>query len=189
MDTNGDEIQQIDRVEPAVPAPYETVPIERHTTPLQQLHPAIQSVWRWGALLSGLTMLPVLGGLSIVFWKVAHLPLWLSLVLGLGIAFFVGFSIPWFTANRQYEAWRYQLREYDLMIQKGIWWRSERYIARDRVQHIDINSGPFDRKFGLVQVVVYAAGSVGSVGLIPGLKPEEAEWLKEQLLATRAMEA
>ena len=40
-----------------------------------------------------------------------------------------------------------------------------------------------DRRFGLVQVVVYVAG--GAVGSIPGLLPEEAEALRSALLTGR----
>jgi uncharacterized protein len=174
---------------PESKALQETPQVVRLTTPLKELHPAIRSVWRWGAVLGSLVWVPIFGGFCFFLYKVAHLQGWIALLLAIVLVAIVAFVIPLLTVNRQYEAWRYQLREFDLLIRKGIWWKSERYIARDRVQHIDVNSGPFDRRFGLVQVVVYAAGGVGSVGLIPGLKPEEAEWLKEQLLATRAEEA
>jgi membrane protein YdbS with pleckstrin-like domain len=62
-------------------------------------------------------------------------------------------------------------------------------VARDRIQHIDINSGPMDRRFGLVQVVIHTAGMIGSVAAIPGLTPSEAEFLRQQLLDTRDPDA
>lgn len=163
-------------------------PIERQTTELRRLHPKIRSVWRFGATMSGLIMSAIFLVISVPFaikgsWPV--LPVAAGAML-IGFLLFGGISL--FLIDKQFEHWRYQLREYDLMIQKGLIWRSERYIARDRIQHIDINTGPLDRRFGLAQVVVYVAGVTGSVGLIPGLTPQEAEWLKEQLLATRAMD-
>ena len=162
---------------------------ERGTTELRKLHPKIRSVWRFGSAMSGLVLGTVLALCSLAFAKLVNGP---PLLIAIG-AFVVGFTlfggIAILLVDRQFESWRYQLREFDVVIQKGLFWRSERYIARDRVQHIDINAGPMDRRFGLVQVVIYAAGMAGSVGLIPGLTPPEAEWLKDQLLATRAMEA
>lgn len=159
------------------------------TTDLRSLHPKIRSVWRFGSVVSGLIAGSILGATSVLFAKLADAPiLWVAgTVFALSFLLFGGLGI--FLVDRQFACWRYQLREFDVVIHKGLFWRSERYIARDRIQHIDINAGPVDRRFGLVQVVIYAAGIAGSVGLIPGLTPEDAEWLKEQLLATRAMDA
>ncbi|HLO99021.1 MAG TPA: PH domain-containing protein, partial [Fimbriimonas sp.] len=139
-------------------------------------------VWRYSAMLSGLIPCIMVAGLVALFTKVSKGPVLVFAVLGfvLGVLLFV--VLPILLATRQYERWRYKLTPESLVIRKGLLYQSERYIARDRVQHIDINSGPFDRKFGLVQVVVYAAGATGSVGLIPGLPPEEADWLRSQLI-------
>ena len=162
--------------------------IERQTTDLRRLHPKIRSVWRFGAAMSGLIMGVVLAVFSIPFARIIEKPAWILMPVGFIVGFTLFGGISLLLINKQFERWRFQLREYDLLIQKGLVWRSERYIARDRIQHIDINTGPLDRRFGLAQVVVYVAGVTGSVGLIPGLTPQEADWLKEQLLATRAMD-
>lgn len=148
----------------------------------------IRSVWRLGGLISGLVAATSITAFSFLFIKVFEGPVWIAPLVFV-VSFLMFGGVAMLLVDKQFEQWRYQLREFDVVIRKGLVWRSERYIARDRVQHIDINTGPLDRKFGLVQVVVYAAGVTGSVGLIPGLTPEEGEWLKEQLLATRAEDA
>jgi uncharacterized protein len=133
-------------------------------------------------MLSGLIPCVMVAGLVALFTRISKGPVLIFAALGfvLGLLLFV--VVPILLATRQYDRWRYKLTPESLVIRKGLMFQSERYIARDRVQHIDINSGPFDRKFGLVQVVVYAAGATGSVGLIPGLPPEEADRLREQLM-------
>ncbi len=92
-------------------------------------------------------------------------------------------------AKKQYENWTYELRKHDLVLSWGLWWKTRRCVALDRIQHVDINSGPLDRKFGLVQMSVHTAGLAGGVGTIPGLEPEIAEYLREILLSHRAINA
>lgn len=152
------------------------------TTGWEELHPAVCKVWRYSAMLTGLIPSIMITGLVALFTRVSRGPVLIFAVLGfiLGLLLFV--VVPILLATRQYERWRYKLTPESLVIKKGLLYQSERHIARDRVQHIDINSGPFDRKFGLVQVVVYAAGATGSVGLIPGLSPEKADWMRAQLM-------
>lgn len=161
----------------------------RQTTELRHLHPKIKTVWRFGSCISGLVGAAIFGAIAFLVSRANDNPQ--SVLFGIcfavvGFMLFGGLSIV--LIDRQFANWNYQLRAYDLLICKGLMWKSQRYIARDRIQHIDINTGPLDRRFGLVQVVVYAAGITGSVGLIPGLAPEDADWLKEQLLATRAVD-
>lgn len=161
----------------------------RATTELRSLHPKIRSVWRFGSVMTGLLMALVGAGLFSLIGKIADKSVPPLAVTG-AIVGFVLFGVVGMTlVDKQFDNWRYQLRDYDVLIKKGLVWRSERYIARDRVQHIDINAGPMDRRFGLVQVVIYSAGVSGSVGLIPGLTPDEAEWLRDQLLTERALDA
>ena len=167
----------------------EDMVVARETTELRQLHSKIRTVWRFSSLLTGvITGIGGAGVGALVFKIIDSRP-----AVGAGLGFLVCFLLFGILSltliDRQFDQWRYQLREHDILIKKGLFWRSERYIARDRVQHIDINAGPIDRKFGLVQVVIYAAGISGSVGLIPGLNPDEANWLKDQLLSTRAEDA
>lgn len=162
---------------------------ERKTTEERSLHPAIEKVWLFGGLMGAFGFLVVFGfvGFLIALYFDKNKILFISAFGVFG--YFLSALVTAFSVKRQFKQFKYQLRENDLVIKRGIWWTNERYIARDRIQHIDINSGPFDRKFGLVQMVVYAAGITGSVGLIPGLTPEDADWLKEELLASRAEEA
>lgn len=148
----------------------------------QAIHPAIQKVWRFSAaatsmfliagaaLFEGLVLVPMSG------WPL-RVPVVLPTVfVGLG-------ALSQWMVSRQWARWTYEVREHDLVLSWGVVWQTRRVVARDRIQHLDINSGPLDRRFGLVQVVVYVAG--GAVASIPGLTPGEAEALRSLLLAGR----
>ena len=164
----------------------ERVPLV-HEAP-QALHPAIRNVWRWTGLLSWLIFGVILTGLEFVFVRSAldrenYIPF---IAPSLSIFFA---ALGWWLSDKQYRAWTYQLRSHDLVMSHGLVWKSRRCVARGRVQHIDINSGPLDRRWGLVQVSIYVAGALGSVGSIPGLTPTEAEKLREAILEGRSTNA
>ena len=93
------------------------------------------------------------------------------------------YALTAFTLRRQWENWTFRVNPEALEIAHGWIWKNRRVVARDRIQHVDINSGPFDRRFGLVQVVIHTAGQ--SVGMIPGLRPERAEQLRDELMRGR----
>lgn len=88
--------------------------------------------------------------------------------------------------KKQWENWTFRLGPETLEMSHGWIWKQNRAVARDRIQHVDINSGPFDRRFGLVQLVVYTAGT--TVGMIPGLRPERAERLRDELMAEQPIQ-
>lgn len=86
------------------------------------------------------------------------------------------------TLKKQYEAWEFGLTDEALEMRHGWIWRQRRVVARDRIQHIDLNSGPLDRRNDLMQVVIYTAGT--TVGMIPGLRTERALQLRAELVPT-----
>jgi membrane protein YdbS with pleckstrin-like domain len=109
-----------------------------------------------------------------------HFPILMpALWVGLG-----AWSVSW--QNRRWKAWRYEVTETEVVLAWGIWYQVQRFVPRDRVQHVDITSGPIARKFGLAHVHLYVAGAHGAVGAIPGLTPEKAEELRSMLVETQA---
>lgn len=157
-------------------------------TGVRTIHPAIKTVWRISALISALFLWPIFLGVGFAVGRAAEFGSDLGLLAG--GAFAALLTVPSFIIiNRQWTNWTYELREHDLVMTWGVFWRTRRCVARDRIQHIDINSGPMDRRFGLVQVVIHTAGMIGSVAAIPGLTPSEAEFLRQQLLDTRDPDA
>lgn len=88
--------------------------------------------------------------------------------------------------KRRWQSWSYEVTDFEVILKWGVWNQVRRYVPRDRVQHVDVTSGPIARKLGLVHFHLYVAGAHGSVGAIPGLTPEEAEDLRGMLVDNQA---
>lgn len=94
-----------------------------------------------------------------------------ALVLGVWMALLV---------PRQVRAWGYAERQEDLLIRKGVMFRSLVVVPYGRMQYVDVQAGPVDRQFGIAKVQLHTA-SAGSDAAIPGLTPEEAARLRDRL--------
>ncbi|WP_298461818.1 PH domain-containing protein [uncultured Cellulomonas sp.] len=92
-------------------------------------------------------------------------------VLGLWIAVLV---------PRQVRAIGYAERADDLLIRKGIVFRSMVVVPYGRMQYVDVQAGPLGRAFGIAQVQLHTA-SPGTDAAIDGLPPQEAARLRDQL--------
>ncbi|MCR6106637.1 PH domain-containing protein [Salipaludibacillus agaradhaerens] len=77
----------------------------------------------------------------------------------------------------------YNLQEEELLIKKGLIFRKNRFIRKERIQSIDINANIIQRLFRLVELRIETAGggSEPEFSLV-ALKREEAQRIKKQLL-------
>ena len=70
------------------------------------------------------------------------------------------------------------LREFDVAYRSGLFWRKTVIVAFNRVQHVEVSSGPLQRKFGLATLKFFTAGG-SSVDLkVDGLSTERAEQMR-----------
>ncbi|WP_216843567.1 PH domain-containing protein [Phytoactinopolyspora alkaliphila] len=88
-----------------------------------------------------------------------------------------GWLIP-----RIWRAWGYSERQEDLLVTHGVMFRKLTVVPYGRMQFVDVNSGPLDRKFGLATVQMHTA-SPASDARIPGLPAQEAARLRDRLSA------
>jgi uncharacterized protein len=144
--------------------------------PFQRPDRKVLTVWLVGSLLGYGVLSAFFAVPGLVFLAIGKPKLFL---FSLALAPLLIWVLTAMFLRRQWERWGYRVTPRTLEIRKGLVWQGIRVVARNRIQHIDINSGPLDRKFGLVQVVVYTAGTV--VGMIPGLTPADAEALRAEL--------
>ncbi len=73
----------------------------------------------------------------------------------------------------------YALREHDLVYKKGWWVRVQKIVPFNRVQHLSLESGLIERKYGLACLHIYTAGSAQADFTLRGVKQEVAEKLKD----------
>lgn len=76
---------------------------------------------------------------------------------------------------------QYLLRQRDLHLRTGWWWFRSVSVAINRIQHVEITQGPFERVNDLSQLVVYTAGGHQSDVKVPGLATDLAQRLKTHL--------
>jgi membrane protein YdbS with pleckstrin-like domain len=82
--------------------------------------------------------------------------------------------------GRQVRAIGYAERDDDLLVRRGIMWRSIVVVPYGRLQYVDVEAGPLDRVFGIARVQLHTA-SASTDAVIPGLVPDEAARLRDRL--------
>lgn len=109
------------------------------------------------------------------WWHLLAVPLYL--LLAQSIAF----------TPRRVRALGYATRENDVLYRSGIMFRSLSVMPYGRIQDVEIEEGPIERRFGLSSVTLKSAGGMSSNMTIPGLRREESERIRD--LVTREASA
>jgi membrane protein YdbS with pleckstrin-like domain len=113
--------------------------------------------------------LAVAAALSSVGW------LWIGVAV---LAAFVVWTI--WLVPRQVRALGYAERADDLLLRRGILFRSMVVVPYGRMQYVDVSAGPLARKMGIASVQLHTA-SPGTDASIDGLPTAEAARLRDQL--------
>ncbi|WP_049984891.1 PH domain-containing protein [Halobellus rufus] len=142
---------------------------------MNRLNPRIRLLW----IVRSLITAAVLAGIAFGVGRVvdpAWLPAWTPAAVflafgGLGVAL----------AVLRYRAWRYEVREDSLYLERGVFTKVRTVVPFVRIQHVDTSRSPTERLVGLSSTVVYTAGSRGADVSVPGLTPGDADDLRERL--------
>ncbi|MBS3761373.1 PH domain-containing protein [Halodesulfurarchaeum sp.] len=140
---------------------------------MERLNARVQIIWGLIALLAGAVLAAAVAGGLIWFdlGQPSIAVLVFALVAGLLLVH----------AHLRYRIWRFDVQTDALFLHRGVLTRVRTVVPYVRVQHVDTQRNPLERTIGLSRVVVYTAGSRGADVTIPGLRPERAESLQEQL--------
>jgi membrane protein YdbS with pleckstrin-like domain len=122
-----------------------------------------------GPLLLLAAVLAVLGVVGDVRWGTA------AAILPLAAA-----AWAWWVIGRQVRGWGYAERADDLLVRRGVAFRTVVVVPYGRMQYVDVYAGPVDRIFALAKVQLHTA-SARSDAYIPGLPPAEAARLRDRL--------
>jgi hypothetical protein len=85
-------------------------------------------------------------------------------------------------AGRRYRSWGYCERSRDLLVRRGVLVRRLTVVPYGRMQLVDVTAGAAERVFGLSTIKLHTAASATDAR-IPGLPPDEATRLRDQLAA------
>lgn len=125
---------------------------------------------------------------------------WLPVSLGIGVALTVYVSLAWgvgvgvalmflrmiialWWPALQHDRWTWSLRDGDLLLARGVLFRSITAIPLQRIQHVDLRQGPLEQWMRLGRVQVFTASGMGADGVLPGLDVPVAEALRDHLVA------
>ncbi len=150
---------------------------------MEKAEPKVVTYWR----ISGLVRVSILGlviGLHGAAFLLSDTP-----AIGIGILATAGGLVLlralWLllTSRLRYRRLAFEVGERHLRIQHGVLVHHEKTIPIARLQHLDVDRGPFERLFGLASLAVYTAGGRTATFRIPGLSPERAEAIRADILA------
>ena len=142
----------------------------------EALPPAARLLGRIG--LVALLGLPPL--LAAAITAIVSAPGWLPPALAAAAA--AGAAAGWILATARHRRTSYRLGGDGLHIRRGIWWREETVVPRTRVQHLDLERGPLERRLGLATLVVHTAGTRQHAVQLGGLDEGRARDVRDALI-------
>jgi uncharacterized protein len=130
--------------------------------PTERLDPRAKTLWR---ITGALGALPILAGGAVASWvllRVAEvaLPVGVLPLIAVGVLLVISVGV---TPGLRWRRWRYEIREDEVDLQRGIVWVSRTLVPLARIQHVDTQSGPLQRRFGLATVVFYTAAGANQI--------------------------
>jgi uncharacterized protein len=103
----------------------------------------------------------------------------LAALVSVAVAAALGVTLSWFL-RRRFRAWRYQERNEDLIVARGVMVQRLSVVPYGRMQFVEVTAGPVERLFGLSTVKLHTAAAA-SDARIPGLERDEAARLRDRL--------
>lgn len=142
-------------------------------------HPQLLRVWILGAL--AFVVPAVLIGLTISVFTERWLIGSMAVIVGISMLVFVTvYGGAWLAR------FRCRVLADGIWVDRGVWWRSEIFVPRARVQHTDVQQGPIARRYGIASLKVFTAGAGNGEIEIDGLTHADAIRLRDELLGRQA---
>jgi membrane protein YdbS with pleckstrin-like domain len=146
------------------------------TAAIRPVEPGYRQVLRLGAAMFWVPLLIgsiVLDRLVLHEFPIAGLA---PLLVGL-----MAFSAIVLAPNRIYRRLGFSVDGELLRVVRGWLFHSDTIVPFVRVQHIDVKRGPLDKLFGTATLVVHTAGTHNSIVTLPGLSPDNAAAIREDI--------
>jgi Uncharacterized conserved protein len=140
-----------------------------------------QPLPRRGALLyaggTSLAFAAAGSGLGVLASQVLPLPP--AATLAIVVAAMLALGLLFGVVRHRRIAWK--LDEDGFATRRGGLWRTETLVPVSRVQHLDLERGPLERRLGLATLVVHTAGTRMAAVKLPLLAAADAEVLRDRL--------
>ncbi len=148
---------------------------------MHQLDPAVKTIWGIRLLLRTF----FLAGLAFAyeFFTANADSILPDLNLGMltGMIFSIGILCSFIVPVLQYRYWKFEVRDDELYLERGVLTRVRTVAPIRRIQHLDVSQNVLENMLGVGKLVIYTAGTRGADIIIPGLPYEYAEALRDRL--------
>jgi membrane protein YdbS with pleckstrin-like domain len=143
----------------------------------------------WAILLA--FVLPLLLGAAVIAAVVGGIPpLVRALVAALLVVVASGLAwLGWIVPELRHRYARYRVDRDGIHVRRGVWWRSQVHVPRNRIQHTDVSQGPLERNYGLGTLHVYTAGTQNAEVRLNGLEHGHALAIRDHLMTAVADDA
>lgn len=142
------------------------------------IEPAYRNLLRLGVFMLSLVVFSGASALcELIIYEETDISFGYSIPIAIALIIFFTLFLP----NRIYRRIGYEMGADQLRIVRGYLFHSDTIIPFSRIQHVDVNSGPFERAFGLANLIVHTAGSYNHSVTLPGLSKTDAENLRDQI--------
>jgi uncharacterized protein len=145
------------------------------TVPFQPLEKSYRTVLKIVYCISTIVVL-IIGIVLFLLIK----PIQTATIIYSSAAVFVLLTIwGWISMTISFKFSGYALRQHDLLYKSGWLKRKTKAVPVKRIQHVSVQSGPIERKYGLASISIYTAGSEAADFTISGITRERAEMIKD----------
>ncbi|HEY9577646.1 MAG TPA: PH domain-containing protein [Pseudobacillus sp.] len=146
--------------------------------PAKRISKKALRVWRISGVMSSAFLWLLIIGTG-VFIFINQWSLWIFFILMI-IGILEVLTVVVVLPNMRWKRWRYEVREQEIELQRGVFIVRRTLIPMTRVQHVDTEQGPLLRKYGLGAIKISTAATVHE---IPAVEIEEAEEMRKVISA------
>lgn len=104
-----------------------------------------------------------------------------------GMAYLIVVVIGFILTIKDIRNRAYAIRERDVLFRKGWWKQTTQAVTYNKIQHVSLNKGPYERMFRLATIKIYTAGNSLSDIKITGIQEDLAEQIKTFILQQHAV--
>lgn len=149
----------------------------------KRLDPKVVTLWRVQAAISWATLLVLLSiPVALVFFLVEFPAARPLSVIAWGVLALLAIFFVVVVPGRRYRYWLWRIDGRVIEIRRGRLFRAAHLIPLSRLQHVDLQSDPIERMFGLSTLVLHTAGTHQASLSLSGLATPEAEALRDRLV-------
>ncbi|MGM0855128.1 MAG: PH domain-containing protein [Bacillota bacterium] len=144
--------------------------------PQKRISPKALKVWKIYGVFETLIVAAVAAG-AITLTVMFEWPQWI-IATAVAVLILFTYLFVFFIPTIKWKRWRYEVREQEIELQRGIFIVKRTLVPMVRVQHVDTVQGPILKKYRLATITISSAATVHE---IPALDVEEADELRNSI--------